>query len=377
MWLQAPELLSRSEQVLLWSICAASLVMVDNWPILGNEQRAVSARRFIAKCRQLRVEWDYHEEAEFYDAVASLFIANTFFELKCRRASWYFVREAINLSIIAGLHDGRGYMNVDGQEQVRRKRAYALLFITERGAAILDSFPVSIFNPPPLPSAILPGEDPTIIAGLGALHSLFCLLDVKFVKLWNSQMQASFDDSGYTDLLLLQNHLRELQIERSILPDIQRADVLITQQWLRLIFWQAALRLGYISTVADDRAFTYEYPADIATAMCDVVKSLPPVAIQVHGLGIFEKQFEVAYSLMDTLALSGTTQSEHHECLRYLLLSLSASPNSRQIYVKTLEKKMGGSQKYRSLAGVQLLRDDAGGSRQNSRRQSVTVGTHR
>ena len=37
------------------------------------------------------------------------------------------------------------------------------------------------------------------------------------------------------DLLLLQNHLRELQIERSVLTEIQRADVLITQQWLRLM----------------------------------------------------------------------------------------------------------------------------------------------
>ena len=350
--------------------------MVDDWPNLGNEQRAVSARKFVRKCRQSRVEWDYQEEAEYYDAVASLFIANTFFELKCRRASWHFVREAINLSIIAGLHEDKGYINIDEEEQIRRRRAYALFFITERGAAILDSFPVSIFNPPPLPSAALPREDPTIIAGLGALHSLFCLLDVKFVKLWNTHMQASFGESGYTDLILLQNHLRELQIERSVLSEIQRADVLITQQWLRLVFWQAALRLGYISTAADDRSFTYEYPVDIAMALCDVVKSLPPVAIQVHGLGIFEKQFEVAYSLMDTLALSGTTQPEHHECLRYLLLSLSASPSSRQIYVKTLEKKMGASQKYRSLAGVQLLRDDAT-SRQNSRRQSVTVGGQR
>ena len=350
--------------------------MVDDWPNLGNEQRAVAARRFVRQCRQLRLEWDYQEEAGYCDVLASLFIVNTFFELKCRKASWYFVREAITLANIAGLHDDKGYANVNEQEQVRRRRAYALLYITERGAAIHDNFAVSIFNPPPLPNTVLPGEDPTIIAGLMALHSLFCLLDIKFVKLWNDQMQASFGDSGYSDLLLLQNHLRELQIERAVLTDIQRADVLITQQWLRLIFWQAALRLGYISTVADDRAFTYDYPVDIAMAMCEVVKSLPPVAIQVHGLGIFEKQFDVAYSLMDALALSGTTQPEHHECLRYLLLSLSASPNSRQIYVRTLEKKMGGSQKYRSLAGVQLLRDDKG-SRQTSRRQSVAPTAHR
>lgn len=81
--------------------------------------------------------------------------------------------------------------------------------------------------------------------------------------------------------------------------------------------------------------------------------------------------------MLDALTLSGETQpADHYETLRYLLLSLSASPNSRQIYVRTLEKKMGGGpegnseQKYRHLAGVQLLRDD-GSLRQLSRRASV------
>lgn len=90
----------------------------------------------------------------------------------------------------------------------------------------------------------------------------------------------------------------------------------------------------------------------------------------------FEKEFEIAYSLLDTLTFSNIAHGiEHHENLRYLLLSLSADPSSRQIYVRTLEKKMGGStepRKYRSLAGVQLLRDDSG-SRQTSRRQSTAV----
>lgn len=61
-----------------------------------------------------------------------------------------------------------------------------------------------------------------------------------------------------------------------------------------------------------------------------------------------------------TLSNAAQPAAAYYETLRYLLLSLSASPNSRQIYVRTLEKKMGGvsEQKYRHLAGVQLLRDD-------------------
>jgi hypothetical protein len=212
-----------------------------------------------------------------------------------------------------------------------------------------------------------------VISGLLSLHGLFSLLDFKFVKLWNDLAHSTGDDV-YMDLRTLQHTLTTLTIDTWDLNDIQKADILITQQWLRLIFWQTALRLGYISTAAADPAFAYNYPIEIAMALCHVVKSLPPVAVQVHGLGIFEKQFEIAYSLMDTLALSGRAQPEHHECLRYLLLSLSASPSSRQIYVRTLEKKMDSQQKYRNLAGVELLRDDSGTSRSVSRRQSLAAG---
>ena len=92
-------------------------------------------------------------------------------------------------------------------------------------------------------------------------------------------------ERGFPELSRLQAHLRQdLGIQG--LSDIQRADVLITQQWLRLVFWQAALRLGLISSSAADSAFTYHYPVEIASSLCEIVKSLPPVAIQVHGLGI-------------------------------------------------------------------------------------------
>lgn len=372
-WLQDPQPLSKSVQTLFWAMSAMSLVMIDRWPDLGGEQRAVACRQFIQKCRQLRLEWNYMEQPTYEDSLVSLFIANAYFELKCRKTSWSFVRQAITIASAANMHNDIGYIGLSDDEVTRRRRAFALLFITERGAAIQDNFPVSLFVAPSLPTNALPSEDPSVIGGLLSLHGLFSLLDFKFVKLWNDAAHAVGDDI-FLDLSALQHRLSTLSIDTTGLNDIQKADILITQQWLRLIFWQTALRLGYISTAAADPAFTYNYPVEIAMALCNVVKSIPPIAIQVHGLGIFEKQFEIAYSLMDTLALSGPTQAEHHECLRYLLLSLSASPSSRQIYVRTLEKKMDSQQKYRNLAGVELLRDDSGGSRQNSRRGSLAVG---
>ena len=236
-WLQNSHLPSKSEQTLIWSICASTLVLVDSWPSLGSEQRAVSSRQFIRRCQQLRASFDYMEDPTLEDILTSLFIANTLFELKCRKASWGFVREAITIASAAGLHDSQTYTHLSEEDQIRRQRAWALLYITERGAVIPDGFPVSILMPPYLPEHTLPGEGHTIAPGLSALHGLFSLLDFKFVKLWNhiqlskeDPTHSIFSGSGDSDLLLLQMHLRELQIADKDLSDIQRADVLITQQ---------------------------------------------------------------------------------------------------------------------------------------------------
>ncbi|KAF2724479.1 hypothetical protein K431DRAFT_145150 [Polychaeton citri CBS 116435] len=373
-WLQHSPTPNRSEACLVWAICALTLTLCDDWPGLGSEQRSTTARRFMRRILVERLDIPTHTEAPMDpDIITSLFLATTYFDLKQRNTSSFYLRESITQSQI--LHRrGEAYGIQTEEEMIMRKRTLALLFITDRGNSVLHGFPVTFALPPSMPSEVLAGEDPTIALGLRSLHGLFALLDQKFVRLWSEQSYDAFVDRGLGDLSLLQEHLRQ-PISTAGITDIQRADILITQQWLRLVFWQAGLRQGLISTTATDPAFTYVYPIEIAMKLCDIVKTLPPVAVQVHGLGVFEKVFEIAYSLMDTLTLSGTSQAEHQECLRYLLLSLSASPKSRQIYVKTLEKKMDdGPQKYRHLANVQLLREDNPKSHGPSKRQSPAVG---
>ncbi|KAF2171866.1 hypothetical protein M409DRAFT_18098 [Zasmidium cellare ATCC 36951] len=373
--MEDPSSATRSESCLMWSICAMTIMHVDRWPGLSSEQRVSASRHFIRKCLEARLEVDLAESATYNDVLTSLFVGIALFELKCRKASWFHVREAITLAHAAGLEEVGQNVSLTHDERLRQQRAYVLLFITERGACVLDEFPVSTLNTPDLPHDSCADEDPLIASGLQSLYNLFAMLDYNFVKLWNDPARFASTDKGYPELAALQDHLRE-PMDLHGVSDIQRADVLITQQWLRLVFWQAALKKGLITTSNTHPAFSYDYPLTIASTLCDIVKSLPPIAIQVHGLGIFEKEFEIAYSLLDTLTFSNTAHGiEHHENLRYLLLSLSADPSSRQIYVRTLEKKMGGSaepRKYRSLAGVQLLRDDSG-SRQTSRRQSTAV----
>lgn len=295
--------LSHANSCMLLSICAMSLVHVDRWPNMSTEQRAVQARKCIRQCQEIRIHSNFIEEASFPDILCSLFIAVTYFELKCRKASWFFVREAITLAHATGLHLVSKDLSLNATERTQKQRTYAILFITERGAAVLDSFPVTILSPPELFNDTYLDEDPSVSCGLKSLHSLFSLLDFDFVQLWNELSSLTGEGRGFGELSRLQMHLRQ-DMATFGLSDIQRADVLITQQWLRLVFWQAALRMGLISSSAADSAFTYHYPVLIASSLCEIVKSLPPVSIQVHGLGIVSIMTPPAIILINTSSSS-------------------------------------------------------------------------
>jgi len=305
--------LDSASNCMLLSMCAMTLVHVDKWPSMSTEQRAVRARKCIRQCQEIKMNTNFIENATFEDILCSLFIAVTYFELKCRKASWFFVREAITLAHATGLHLASRDASLSATERIQKQRAYAILFITERGAAVLDSFPVTILSPPSLSCDIFLDEDPSVSRGLSGLHSLFSLLNFDFVQLWNELAFLTGGERGFPELSRLQVHLRQdLGIQG--LSDIQRADVLITQQWLRLVFWQAALRLGLISSSAADSAFTYHYPVEIASSLCEIVKSLPPVAIQVHGLGIVSTHVTLARTTADGHPSSKSNLRSHIHC---------------------------------------------------------------
>ncbi|CAD0096697.1 unnamed protein product [Aureobasidium vineae] len=359
-----PHKLQRSEVRLLWSVCALTLMAVDAWPTMELEKRTTAARQYIRRCLEDRISSNYIENATVEDVLTSLFIAVTYFDLKCRKNAWFYVREAISLAQAAGMHTVESDVKLQPAERLRRQRIYALLFITERGACIHDAFSISILSSPMLPCERLPEEEPSVSIGLSMLFHLFSLLDSNFFRARNDLTSVQGTGKEYIELATLQEQLHQV-LDLTNVSETQQADILVTQQWLRLMVWQTALRLGLISSAAMNPSYTYAYPIQIASSLCKTLKTLSSAAIEVHGLGIFEKQFEIAYSLLDALTLSDGTQSQnHHETLRSLLQSLSASPKSRDVYVRILQKKMGQdnparkNDRYVRLANVQLLVDE-------------------
>ncbi|EXJ70345.1 uncharacterized protein A1O5_06413 [Cladophialophora psammophila CBS 110553] len=333
--------LSNEEKILVLSICANTVLHAAPQSDLSLDRKMQLGKQFVELCFRLRGQYDWAESATLLSIQASYHISVALFELKKPRSHELYLREAISMAIEQGLHLESTYFGMDDIQAICSRRTFALLFITERGLAILRNKRAQISRLPLLSNEYFDEQDGIILAGFTALVNLFSILDEKFVQLWSTTSFESVSSGyePYDNIAAIQHSLNEMSFENFPMTDIQKADVLITHHWLRLIFWQASMRQGLVSYSASDPIFTSTYPITIAKDLCAAISGLTHNAILVHGLGIFEKLFEVAYTLMDALTIANTYWSDSQE-LRHLFNLLSASPNSQSTYVKMLRTKI-------------------------------------
>jgi hypothetical protein len=182
-------------------------------------------------------------------------------------------------------------------------------------------------------------ESPTIHTGFTHLVNAYQLLDASFVDAWNESAAAPASTATYTQL---QQQLNLPHPAHISLTDIQKADILITQQWLRLIVWQSSMRQGLLSSSATDESMTFRYPLTIAHSLLGVITSLPTTSIEVHGMGIFEKIFEIGNTMLDVLHAcgedygSGRGRGVLQDPFEVFVRTLSLMPNSQEKYARML-----------------------------------------
>ena len=285
--LNRPDDLQPEERCLLLSLCAITVLHAAPPSGLDLDAKKDLGRKFVSHFLDVRKNSDWVETASLTSIISSLFVATSFFELKQPRTHHFYLREATGMAIEQGLHLDSFYTNMGHMQAICHRRTFALLFVTERGCAILRNKPISIARLPALPHDPFDDEDPSIIAGFQCLCRMFMLLDENFVELWrDSSSQSASLRRPLENIASIQNGLSIMDFETSGLTDIQMADVSITQQWLRLIFWQASMRHGLVSSSADHVAFSYDFPITIAKKLCEMMDKVPMGAVLVHGLGI-------------------------------------------------------------------------------------------
>ncbi|KAH8647144.1 hypothetical protein BX600DRAFT_389818 [Xylariales sp. PMI_506] len=274
-------------------------------------------RFFLDECISVRSRYDFPEDTSLYAVISSFWLSTSFFEINQSRKSWFYLREALTLAIDIGLHDDRSYVGFNPQDVLCRQRVFWILFVTERSFAILRNKPLTLRKTPHLPTTKHSYESPDIHTGFLKLVGSYIPLDESFVTAWNDGSDPRVSATTYLNLqrtlgqplgflrpsrkssrgspLALTSGTSPTEREEDE-PDptpIQKADLMVTQQWLRLIVWQSSFRQGLLSTAATDESFRFSFPLSIARDTAAILHSLPSQAVEVHGMGIFEKIFEI------------------------------------------------------------------------------------
>lgn len=253
--------------------------------------------------------------------------------------SLLYLRQALTLAQILRLDRESSYAGLPESEQQMRRRILWLLFVTERGVAMLHKLPVILKTNVAFP---LPGphDRSDILPAFLKLINLFWVFDQSgiFEILQNSDSDLSDMNATARGCLdLLQNRLMDNAADYEPSNDVQKADIFVTRQWMRAVLWRAAMRFG--ATLAVD-------PVRIGEEFLAFMTQLPQTAIEAHGPTIEAKTYDIATAVIDAMAghVAMSPASRPGEVLHGLQRILSSSRGGNRALLASLCLKMSSLQ---------------------------------
>jgi hypothetical protein len=290
---------------------------------------------------RVRKGYDYVETPTIWTVITSFFLFGSYFCLDKHNTAWFHLREATTLAQIMGMHDESHYtLSGDVIEESRKRRLYWLLFVTERAYALQQHRPLTLqstIHPPRL------DEDPSETVELsGFIHlvNLFRPFDDTFVGLWNKARTGCTTDF----LARLQQQLSEALPIYIQSTESQAVDLRCSQQWLRTMVWQLSISHGYLSSVANENAMSFRYPIEISRDLVAATSGFSQKSMEVHGIGLIEKLFDVACTLTDVMSCvpyeQHTFEYGPRDYLNQLMSLISSLRGGQQRYMPLLISKV-------------------------------------
>lgn len=216
--------------------------------------------------------------------------------------SLMFLREAVTVAQIMGLHRKASYVLLAPDEQQMRRRILWLLFVTERGVAMLHKLPIVLkwqaSFPPLVDRMNVEIDEAHILPAFKKLVDLFWLFDQSgaFDLLTQADDEAEAFQEGRLDYL--QHRLQEISSDDDDSNDVQRADICVTKCWMQAVVWRASLRLSKAAMFSKGQtqlSQPYRIVADFLSHICNCSKT----ALEAHGPTIELKIFEIASTLTE------------------------------------------------------------------------------
>ncbi|TDZ25839.1 putative sucrose utilization protein SUC1 [Colletotrichum orbiculare MAFF 240422] len=241
--------------------------------------------------------------------------------------SLLYLREAITIAQIMGLHKESSYMPLPLAEQQMRRRTLWLLFVTERGVAMLHKLPVALKSNIRFPSLEGSGvgeDEGHILPAFKKLANLFWIFDQSgafdilqnsddedAAAVWSMAAADGLQTASRACLDVVQRKLQEIPLDSDASNDVQRADIVVTRQWMQAVLWKLTMNHGraWVSPSASAANQTslatttsLSHPIQIAKEFLRLISQLPSTAIEAHGPGIEFKIYEIASAVTDAVA---------------------------------------------------------------------------
>ncbi len=262
------------------AICAAivsqfSLDMEPGSPLEGHYR--IPSATFEMEAKKARNESDHLENVTVFSLLSSFFLHVYSANVGRMNASTVLLGEAIFKAHIIGLHKPNYYEHLTAEQTQYALRIYWLLFITERAHSLQHDVPTTLKRAPNLP--ILEDlHDGSVTPAFVQLCRLFNILDVTITAEPAAARHA---------LAVAQQQLSSDEDPRSLENELQRADITMTQQWMRIFLWQHALNVTNLSSRASqDEEFSFHFPARVAQNVLSNLSSLSRQSVEAHGPGM-------------------------------------------------------------------------------------------
>ncbi|RSL91380.1 hypothetical protein CEP51_000343 [Fusarium floridanum] len=308
----------RAVYALAAAICSATIAQLHltvNGNLHSHHQMALEAEsaRFL-------LDYSSHETI---DALLTSFFLHVFYSNTGKMTkSTLLLREAIAYSHILGLHQDIFYTNLDTNTTQYYLRIAWILFITDRAHSLQHDLPPTFKLSPTLPE-LQPQED----AGLSTAFCSLCRLFQSFQDACPPDIRST---GGHHLLGNISTQLRRTHLFPLCENEVQRADLVVTDSWLRVVLWKVAIPYVDSTTDPNDRGLSVSFPMSVAKDLLSKLATLSSCALEAHGPGMVSKLFEVASSVADVilcapdLADVGSVQVGPREVL-YALSSLISS----------------------------------------------------
>ncbi|KAK7179848.1 C6 transcription factor [Paraphaeosphaeria sporulosa] len=276
------------------AVCAATITQFQidaepGSPVEGHFR--VSSAVFDSEAKRAREESDHSEHITVSSLLTAFFLHVYAANIGRMSTSTVYLGEAITKAHMIGLHKPLYYQNMEVERVQYNVRIYWLLFITERAHSIQNDVPTMLKRSPDIPQ-LEDLNDGSVTAAFIHLCRLFNILDATLTA----------DPAGARSALALaQQQLDDDQATRSLENVLQRADISMTQQWMRIFLWQHALSVTNLRSSDQEDGFSFSFPAKVAQNALSFLCTLPKESLEAHGPGMESKLFDIANSLADVM----------------------------------------------------------------------------